>query len=142
MGIRNLDRLFYARSIALVGASARPGSLGRAVHENLRNGGFKGAIHLVNPRHNDIDGNPCVASLSDLAQAPDIVIVAAPRAHVLALAEEAANIGAPVAIVITSDPSGHGPNSLKAQLQALAARCVKARFRCCFALSLAKARCL
>ena len=122
MGIRNLDRLFYARSIALVGASARPGSLGRAVHENLRNGGFKGAIHLVNPRHNDIDGNPCVASLSDLAQAPDIVIVAAPRAHVLALAEEAANIGAPVAIVITSDPSGHGPNSLKAQLQALAAR--------------------
>ena len=122
MGIRNLDRLFYARSIALVGASARPGSLGRAVHENLRNGGFKGAIHLVNPRHNDIDGNPCVASLSDLAQAPDIVIVAAPRAHVLTLAEEAANIGAPVAIVITSDPSGHGPNSLKAQLQALAAR--------------------
>lgn len=121
MGIRNLDRLFYARSIALVGASTRPGSLGRAVHENLRNGGFKGAIHLVNPRHSEIDGNPCVASLSDLTQAPDVVIVAAPRAHVLALAEEAAKIGAPVAIVITSDPSGHGPNSLKAQLQALAA---------------------
>jgi len=122
MGIRNLDRLFHARSVALVGASARPGSLGRAVHENLRNGGFKGAIHLVNPRHSEIDGNPCVPSLSDLAQAPDVVIVAAPRQHVLALAEEAAVIGAPVAIVITSDPSGHGPNSLKAQLQALAAR--------------------
>jgi acetyltransferase len=122
MGIRNLDRLFYARSIALVGASARLGSLGRAVHENLRNGGFKGAIHLVNPRHSEIEGHTCVASLSDLAQAPDVVIIAAPRAHVLTLAEEAANIGAPVAIVITSDPSGHGQNSLKAQLQALAAR--------------------
>ncbi len=122
MSIRNLDRLFHARSVALVGASARPGSLGRAVLDNLRNGGFKGAIHLVNPRHREIEGQICVATLSDLSQTPDVVIIAAPREHVMTLAEEAARLGAPVAIVITSDPSGHGPNSLSAQLQALAAR--------------------
>jgi acetyltransferase len=115
MSIRNLDRLFHARSVALVGASARPGSLGRAVLDNLRNGGFKGAIHLVNPRHREIEGQICVATLSDLSQTPDVVIIAAPREHVMALAEEAARLGAPVAIVITSDPSGHGPNSLSAQ---------------------------
>ena len=63
MTIRNLNRLFQPRSVALVGASARAGSLGAAVLANLRNGGFRGSLHLINPRHRDIGGIACAARL-------------------------------------------------------------------------------
>jgi acetyltransferase len=121
MSIRNLDRLFQPRSVALVGASARPGSLGAAVLTNLRSGGFSGPIHLVNPRHSEIAGAPCVARVSDLPAPPDLAVIAAPREHVLDLAEEAAAFGVGAAIVITADPS-HGPDSLRTRLAEMAAR--------------------
>ncbi|MBX9758818.1 MAG: acetate--CoA ligase family protein, partial [Beijerinckiaceae bacterium] len=121
MTIRNLDRLFQPRSVALVGASARPGSLGAAVLANLRAGGFRGGIHLINPRHDEIDGLPCAARLSDLPIPPDLAVIAAPREHVVALAEEAAAFGVPAAIVITADP-GHGETSLRARLKEIATR--------------------
>ncbi len=101
MGIRNLDRLFHPRSVALVGASARPGSLGAAVLANLRDGGLRGGLHLINPRHATIDGAPCVANLSDLPAPPDLVVIAAPRDNVMEIAEDAARLGVAVCIVIT-----------------------------------------
>ncbi|HEY8580362.1 MAG TPA: acetate--CoA ligase family protein, partial [Beijerinckiaceae bacterium] len=122
MGIRSLEHLFRPRAVALVGASERAGSLGRAVLDNLRGGGFAGPIRLVNPRHATIDGEPCFARLSDLPETPDVVVIAAPQGQVLAVAEEAAACGAPVAIVITADPRGHGAGSLRADLRALAHR--------------------
>ncbi len=121
MTIRNLDRLFQPRSVALVGASARAGSLGAAVLANLRAGGFRGGVHLINPRHSQINGLPCAARITDLPAPPDLAVIAAPRDHVLAVAQEAADFGVPAAIVITADP-GHGPQSLRAQLKDLAAR--------------------
>ena len=79
MTTRRLECLFKPKSIALVGASSRPGSLGRAVLDNLRAGGFRGAIHLVNPRYTTLDGMPCVARISDVTPAVDLIVVAAPR---------------------------------------------------------------
>jgi acetyltransferase len=49
MSVRNLDRLLAPKSIALVGASARPGSLGTVVLERLNAAGFPGELYLVNP---------------------------------------------------------------------------------------------
>lgn len=121
MGIRNLDHLFQPRSVALVGASARAGSLGAAVLANLRGGGFRGGVHLINPRHSEIDGIPCAARLSDLPSPPDLVIVAAPRDSVVEIAEEAAAFGVRVCIVITADP-GHGADSLRMRLKEVAQR--------------------
>lgn len=121
MGIHNLERLFRPRSVALVGASARPGSLGAALLANLRAGGLQGPIRLVNPRHASIDGEPCVARIADLPEPPDLAVIAAPREHVPALAEEAAAFGVPAAIVITADPA-HGDNSLRARMGELARR--------------------
>ncbi len=64
------------RSIAFVGASPRPGSLGLAALRNLRSGGFPGALHLVNPRYRLIDGLPCLARLSEIGNAPNVVVIA------------------------------------------------------------------
>ena len=119
MTTRHLECLFKPRSLALVGASPRAGSLGHAVLANLRAGGFKGEIWLVNPSHTEIDGLPCVGRLADLASPPDLAIFAAPRESTVALVEEAAALKIPAAVVITSDPD-HGAQSLSARLRRLA----------------------
>ena len=55
MSTYRLERLFAPRSVALVGASPRPTSVGRTVLNNMRAGGFAGPIQLVNPRYSEID---------------------------------------------------------------------------------------
>src|SRR3954466_1625915 len=121
MSTHHFDRLFRPRSVAIVGASPRPGSLGRAVLDNLRAGGFEGPIGLVNPHHPTIDGLPCVATLAALSSIPDLVIVVAPKESVVALVEEAAAAGANAAVVITADPD-HGELSLVARLREIVRR--------------------
>ena len=51
MSIRNLDSLFDPASVAVFGASQRPGSVGATVWKNLRSSNFKGALYAVNPKH-------------------------------------------------------------------------------------------
>ena len=121
MSTHQLKALFKPRSLALAGASARQGSLGRAVLDNLRRAGFAGPIQLINPRHALIDDAPCYASVAALPQTPDLLVVAAPREAVAELVEQAAARGVQAAVVITADPS-HGEGSLAAQLREIAAR--------------------
>ena len=78
MSTYHLQTLLAPRSVAVVGASTREGSLGRIVLRNLREGGFAGTIHLVNPRHAEIDGVKAVPSLDELATPPDVLVVTAP----------------------------------------------------------------
>jgi acetyltransferase len=111
MSTYRLETLFAPRSVALVGASPREGSLGRAVLRNLREAGFAGQIGLVNPRHREIEGLGCVPKLADLGAPPDCVIVAAPASSVPAIVAEAAEIGVGAGIVLTAG-LGHGPGSL------------------------------
>src|SRR3954471_18227286 len=64
-----------ARSVAVVGASARPGSFGeRLVTEVLRSPSAL-AVHLVNPRYDEVFGRPCVASLEDIDGPVDVVLL-------------------------------------------------------------------
>ena len=58
---RAIGRLLRPRSIAIVGASATPGALGRQVLESLERFQYAGQIHLVNPKRTEIGGRPCVA---------------------------------------------------------------------------------
>jgi len=111
MSTYRLDKLFSPRSVAVVGASPRAGSVGRVVLNNLRVGGFEGPIHLVNPRHAEIDGVRAVKSLTDLASPPDVVVVTVPPNLVPSVVALAAETGAATAIVITAG-LGHGAGSL------------------------------
>ncbi len=121
MSTHQLKALFKPRSVALAGASARVGSLGWAVLENMRRAGFAGPIHLINPRHAQIDGAPCYANVADLPETPDLLVVVAPREAVAELVQQAAARGVQAAVVITADPA-HGAGSLAAQLREIAAR--------------------
>ncbi|NWG23576.1 MAG: bifunctional acetate--CoA ligase family protein/GNAT family N-acetyltransferase [Pseudorhodoplanes sp.] len=110
MSTYRLDRLLAPRSIAVVGASPRDKSVGGAVLRNLRDGGFSGPLAVVNPAYAEIDGLPTVTSLSALPSAPDVVVVTVPPQAVPQVVQDAAEIGASAAIIITAG-LGHGPGS-------------------------------
>jgi acetyltransferase len=106
MTIRNLEYLLAPKSVAMIGASPEPGSVGLVVTRNLRSGGFKGPIWLVNPRHTDIDGVPCYASVDALPGTPDLAVIATPPHTVPGLIEELGRKGTRAAVVITAGVRG------------------------------------
>jgi acetyltransferase len=111
MSTYRLDKLFEPASVAVVGASSRAGSLGGIVLCGLQQGGYKGALHAINPKHDRVLGINCHASLGNLAIAPDLVIVTTPAHAVSEVIADAARIGAQTAIVLTAG-LGHGPGSI------------------------------
>ena len=119
MSTYRLDRLFAPHSVAVIGASPRPTSPGRAVLRNLRRGGFTGTIFLVNPHYDAIEGVRAISSYRDLPSAPDVALIAVPPAAVPSLIAEAGAKGTPAAIIVTAG-LGHGPGSLAAQSEAAA----------------------
>ena len=78
-----LDRLLRPRSIALVGASSTPGSLGECVFLNLQNAGYAGDLHLINPKRPLIHGRECLASIDELPVGIDCAVLAIPGTAVL-----------------------------------------------------------
>ncbi len=71
-----LDRLFAPRSVAVFGASDRPDSIGGRVLQNIAAGGFRGALHPVNPKHTSVAGRRCYASIEAVAELADLGLVA------------------------------------------------------------------
>jgi acyl-CoA synthetase (NDP forming) len=74
----NLASMLEARSVALVGASPRPGTFGQRMVEEVAKSPARPEVHLVNPRYTEIGGQPCVPSLADLADPVDLVLLAVP----------------------------------------------------------------
>jgi acetyltransferase len=122
MSIRNLDRLFSPRSMAIIGASERPRSVGAAVVHNALAGGFAGRIHLVNPRHRQLAGLPVYPGISALPEAPDLAVICTPPATVPALIAALGERGGRAAIVITAGlgRSSDGGQDLRARMLAAA----------------------
>lgn len=78
-----IERLLRPRSIALVGASSTPGSLGEAVLINLETSGYSGDLYLVNPKRPVIRGRQCLGSIDELPPGIDCAVLAIPGAAVL-----------------------------------------------------------
>ncbi len=114
MSTYRLKSLFAPRAIAVVGASPRELSLGRIVLRNLRGAGFKGPIHLVNPRYSEIDGQATVPHIEALDPPPELMIVTVPATEVPDVIARAGARGVAAAIVITAG-LGRGPGSLAEQ---------------------------
>ena len=111
MSTYRLKNLLSPRSVALVGASPRRGSVGGAILANIRKAGFKGEFGLVNPHYGEIDGIATVESLGKLAFAPELVVIATPPRTVVGLTDEAGRRGAAGAVIVSAG-LGHGPGSL------------------------------
>jgi len=106
MTVRNFDSLFKPASVALLGASARDGSVGAIVARDLVRGGFAGPIWFVNPKYPSLGDNPCYASVAALPAAPDLAVLATPPQTIPALIGELGAKGTRAAVVITAGIRG------------------------------------
>ena len=97
-----LDAIFKPRSVALIGATERVGSVGRMVLSNLIGSPFGGTIYPVNPMRENILGIRAYKSMHDLPERPDLIVVTTPSDSVPKLIQDAVNIGIPAAIVISA----------------------------------------
>jgi len=101
MSIRNLSALLRPASIALIGASDRPGSLGSIVCDNILRGGFAGKVDLVNPHPITREGAGWVESIDRLDSPPDLAVVVTPAGSVPEIIAQLGAIGTRCAVVIS-----------------------------------------
>ncbi len=97
---RAVATMLGARSMAVVGASARPDSFGARMVLEAQRGSAR--VQLVNPRYDHVGGLPCVPSLADLDQPVDVVLLGVPESAVLEQLELAAATGARSAVLFGS----------------------------------------
>jgi acetyltransferase len=97
-----LDAMFTPGSVAVIGATARPASVGRTILENLLRGSFHGKVFAVNRKHEQLLGLKSYASIRDLPQAVDLAIVVTPAATVPQIIGECVEAGAKSAVVISA----------------------------------------
>jgi len=102
MTIRNLDALFKPRSIAVIGASRRAGSVGAVLARNLFNGGFDGPVMPVNPKHRAVEGVLAYPDVDSLPLTPDLAVICTPPATVPDIVAQLAERGTRGAVVITA----------------------------------------
>ena len=105
-----LEAFFQPRTVAVVGASDQPGSVGAAVYRNLRAGGFTGALWPVNPAHDAVAGEPCFRSAAELPDVADLIVICTPARAVPTLIAEFAATGTRGAVVLTAGLDAPGPD--------------------------------
>ncbi|MEO7496619.1 MAG: GNAT family N-acetyltransferase [Massilia sp.] len=122
MSIRNLQHLFAPQSVALIGASDRPHSVGATVLANLVAGGFKGDIFPVNLKYDMLAGREVYRSVADLPVAPSLAIICTPAATVPGIVRQLGERGTRAAIILSAGlnaPAGlHGRSLRQAALDA------------------------
>jgi len=111
MSTYRLEKLFAPRSIAVAGISPRPDSVGHVILNNLRSGGFAGALYAVDLHHDAIDGMATAKDFASLPTAPDLAVISVPAASVPTVVGEAAEKGVGAAVIIAAG-LGHGAGSL------------------------------
>lgn len=98
----NLHSLFTPRSIAVIGASTKPGSVGNSLTENLISYGYAGKIYPINPKTDTLFGLRCYPSINDINDEIDLAIIIIPAAGVLGALTEAGHKGVKAVIIISS----------------------------------------
>ena len=76
--IKNIECIMNPRSVAVVGATSRPGSVGLAVFRNILDARFKGTVYPVNPKANSVEGVKAYPSLTDIPDDVDLAVIIVP----------------------------------------------------------------
>lgn len=95
------DKLFRPRSVAIVGASAKPGPRNRLVKVLLKHG-FAGKVYPITPSHSEVEGHQAYATLADVPEVPDVVLIITPASTVPGIVAECGAKGVTSAIVFSS----------------------------------------
>jgi acetyltransferase len=109
MSSRNLEYLLAPRSVALIGASDRPNSVGATVMRNLIAGEFDGPVWPVNLHHGTVAGRTAFRRVRDLPSVPDLAVICTPAPTVPGLIAELGETGTRAAVVITAGLDAPAP---------------------------------
>jgi acetyltransferase len=103
-----LDPIFWPKTVAVVGATERQGSVGRSVLWNLLSSPFGGTVFPINPNRPSVLGIRAYRDLREMPERPDLVVVSTPAATVPGILREAVDLGVPSGIVISAGFKEHG----------------------------------
>jgi acetyltransferase len=110
MPTQNLNKLFQPHSVAVLGASAKSGSVGRTLLENLQRESAGKQVYPINPKYNTLLGITAYPSISALNATPDLAVVATPAATVPGLVRECGAAGVLGMIILSAGFSEVGPH--------------------------------
>lgn len=114
-----MEALFAPESVAVIGATVRPGSVGRTVLSNLAESRFRSKLYAVNPRHSEVLGVKAYKSIGEIEGGVDLAMVVTPAATVPAVVGECVDAGVRAAIVVSAGFRERGPEgaALEHQIQ-------------------------
>jgi acetate---CoA ligase (ADP-forming) len=118
----SLEEVFQPRSVAILGASRAPQKWGHVAAKQLMQGGFPGAIYLINPGVSEILGRPTYPSLRAVPDPVDLAVIATSFPHVPQAVDDCIAHGVKGIVIITAGFSETGPEG-RALEQQLVARC-------------------
>jgi acetyltransferase len=102
MSVHNLERVFHPKSVAVIGASEREGSVGSALMRNLTGWEYPGDVYPINPHRKTIHGIPTVPSVLDLDSEVDLAVLATPIATAPELVKESARARVGGVIIVSA----------------------------------------
>jgi acetyltransferase len=108
--------MFTPASVAVIGATDRPGTVGRTILENLLRG-FQGAVYPVNPNHQKLLGVRSYKAIREIPSPVDLAVIATPAATVPQLIGECADAGAKSAVIISAGFKERGAEGLALEQQ-------------------------
>lgn len=108
MATHYLDKLFNPASIAVIGASDRPNSVGMKVFANLLKANYAGKLYPVNPKHEKVQGQHAFSTIKEIPHAVDLAVITTPAITVPTIIAECGEKGVPAAIIISAGFSEKG----------------------------------
>lgn len=117
---RQLDHIFQPKTVAVVGATENPGSVGRTVMHNLMATSFGGKIFPVNPKRDTVLGLKAYPSLKAIGEKIELVVVVTPAKTVPSIIGEAADLQIPAAVIISAGFKEMGAPGIELESQILA----------------------
>jgi acetyltransferase len=114
-----LDAIFGPETVAVVGASDRPGSVGRTIMWNLISNPFGGTVYPVNARRQNVLGIKAYPSVSEVPERVDLAVIAAPAPTVPDIIRECVDAGVGGAIIISAGFRETGPKGAELERQVL-----------------------
>ena len=100
--MNKLDSIFYPKSIAIIGASRQPGSVGHSLLANLIDSRFQGIVYPVNPHAKGILGIKCYPNVIEIPDVVDLAVIVVPVQHVAAVLDECGKKGIKGVVIITA----------------------------------------
>jgi len=115
--MKDIDYFFFPKTVAVLGASSEPESVGRAVFENFLNGSLANRVYPVNPNHSKVLGKKSYKSIREIQKKIDLALIVVPAKFVPTVLQECVEKKVKAVIIISAGFSEIGEIKLTEQVQ-------------------------